>query len=247
MSTPLPDSACCATCGYSLCGLADQRCPECGRPFDSACPDSYRDDTRTVDLYPPRPLSPVSELWLCVIGVYTLAVVCIRATPFGAVPNAEFAEAIPCASSFGLIVFADYLVRRLRLTALLCRDDYSGLLEAFFAKWRNWRINQFLVVVLAVTILWPWPAALRFYVSWPFLERRANQYDSGLSVGSRSEWVGLYRVEHIWGRGQGFVFLQELWSGGDRLGVIRERGSGYPPPNCARRIWVAPGWYLARW
>ena len=32
----------CLGCDYSLRGLIDPRCPECGRPFDPADPDSFR-------------------------------------------------------------------------------------------------------------------------------------------------------------------------------------------------------------
>lgn len=36
----VPEEAKCWGCGYALRGLADFRCPECGRPFDPASPDS---------------------------------------------------------------------------------------------------------------------------------------------------------------------------------------------------------------
>lgn len=44
MSEPqpkLPDTACCTQCGYLLRGLPENRCPECGRPFDPQDPWSY--------------------------------------------------------------------------------------------------------------------------------------------------------------------------------------------------------------
>ena len=37
----VPTSAICATCKYSLRGLSNNRCPECGNPFDPDDPRSY--------------------------------------------------------------------------------------------------------------------------------------------------------------------------------------------------------------
>lgn len=36
------DNACCSTCGYSLRGLHDERCPECGTVFDLAALHAHR-------------------------------------------------------------------------------------------------------------------------------------------------------------------------------------------------------------
>jgi len=37
----------CCRCSYPLCGLTQNRCPECGAPFDPRRPDSYRGRPRT--------------------------------------------------------------------------------------------------------------------------------------------------------------------------------------------------------
>lgn len=37
----MSDDSNCLTCGYSLRGLADPRCPECGRAFDLADPNTF--------------------------------------------------------------------------------------------------------------------------------------------------------------------------------------------------------------
>jgi hypothetical protein len=38
---PSPDNRFCLDCGYSLRGLLDPRCPECGRVFDPADPKTW--------------------------------------------------------------------------------------------------------------------------------------------------------------------------------------------------------------
>lgn len=42
MSTPLPDNARCLHCNYLLRGLPENKCPECGHPFDPANPATMR-------------------------------------------------------------------------------------------------------------------------------------------------------------------------------------------------------------
>ena len=41
MPTRIPDSAVCLDCGYLLRGLPEEKCPECGRPFDADDPNTY--------------------------------------------------------------------------------------------------------------------------------------------------------------------------------------------------------------
>src|SRR4051794_26855319 len=54
----------CLGCNYPLRGLADPRCPECGRAFDPA-------DPRTMN--PGRPLGPVARQLLRPIGRWVVA------------------------------------------------------------------------------------------------------------------------------------------------------------------------------
>lgn len=54
MSDPgsIPEGARCRDCGYSLCGLADSRCPECGTAVDPADPATFavpEDSENTID------------------------------------------------------------------------------------------------------------------------------------------------------------------------------------------------------
>jgi rubredoxin len=56
----LPDERFCPRCGYYLHGLAENRCPECGRTFD---PNELTP--------PPRPITEQRTfITLCTIGLY---------------------------------------------------------------------------------------------------------------------------------------------------------------------------------
>ena len=44
----------CHRCGYALDGLAQNRCPECGRPFYPELPNTYRSTPRPRILPTPR-------------------------------------------------------------------------------------------------------------------------------------------------------------------------------------------------
>ena|GEM_PF-1851857 len=75
--SPVPEetTAYCLECGYVLRGLPDQRCPECGRDFDPAQPDTYTTTprpTRTVPfglalavaVYPVVPIGLILATWV---------------------------------------------------------------------------------------------------------------------------------------------------------------------------------------
>jgi ribosomal protein L37E len=57
----------CRTCGYVLLGLRENRCPECGRPFDP-------DDVRSFRRYPKEPDKRVLVFVYCWLGAGAAAI-----------------------------------------------------------------------------------------------------------------------------------------------------------------------------
>lgn len=57
MST-LPDTAVCLHCGYSLRGLPENVCPECGKAFDPAEPTTWRDTSQPEPSFLQTDISP---------------------------------------------------------------------------------------------------------------------------------------------------------------------------------------------
>jgi hypothetical protein len=59
----IPDDASCVGCGYPLRGLADLRCPECGRQFDPADAMTTVGRLNWLARWSLRPPGPVLYSW----------------------------------------------------------------------------------------------------------------------------------------------------------------------------------------
>jgi hypothetical protein len=107
---------------------------------------------------------------------------------------------------------------------------------------RRWRTYFLLAGLLCSMALFPWPAFVRFYVSWPALAARVDAFQARGESWTGAEWVGLVRVHSIWWSGSGFVFVETDW-GGANYGYVRV----YPPGRFEGDGWqVAPIWYIGR-
>jgi hypothetical protein len=247
----IPDTAKCRCCGYLLRGLSRPVCPECGTIFDPARPDTYHDPTRLRR----RELPPnVSEAYLILLGFFAITVVCGRATWQGVFffhhqvySDDPDLACTPFRLLLAMAPLIDFLRRRIPLA--MRRADGSPANDDVTRYAARCRLLGIFVILLYSALLYPWPGALRFYASWPWLSARADAYllDPGLAPGPQS--VGLWRVQRMWGRGQGFVWFQLAGDSANRYGIARyavppdDVQSGYHRP----RTWLAPGWYFERW
>jgi hypothetical protein len=69
MPLSLPESATCLNCGYSLRGLTEPRCPECGVPFRPESPSTFRWGP------PSAPWYARSRVYLAIVTAVTVVAV----------------------------------------------------------------------------------------------------------------------------------------------------------------------------
>lgn len=252
MAVTVPDTARCLSCGYLLRGLPEPVCPECGTRFDPENPETYSDPARRGRTL--KPLKPPTLSYLVLVGAAAAALIAYRSTAPGFYAWSEIAALRESMLILLLVLSIAFVpahwVLRLADIRRRRRTGSPALLAAFDAhRWR-WRLLTVLVLIYCATLVYPWPAVIRFWASWPALSRAADQYlvDPTFDTGPRQ--IGLYDVEYIRGRGQDFVCFQiGNRCSGARYGVVRYD----MPPDAIRtslrgpRRWIAPGWYFQTW
>ena len=187
MTQRIPDTARCHNCRYLLRGLPNPVCPECGQPFNPEDPDSYYDPARPrrsiihklIERFTPDgPHSAGDMSW---IALLTIAVILTNLSIWSVFNILPRIGTVPCCLIFGLpivyvllagVIFD--LVWRWRILARARRARNARILQNFEQGRERWRLAIVCVVVSCVTIVYPWPAYLRFYASWPSLQREAR-------------------------------------------------------------------------
>lgn len=251
MAVNVPDTARCRVCDYLLRGLPGPVCPECGTHFDPNDPATFRDPARPKERRVPKPLEPPSVFYLSVLGCLIAGLMLWRGTVVGAIDWYTAMDEEGGCWVYLLVAapLMDYVRRWVRVRdrrAMVIPD----LLEELDRHIGRWRALTVLVVLLVVLMVWPLSAALRFYASWPALDAAANKYLVNPSAPTGRQWIGLFHVEQIWGRGQGFVWFEVQHNGaGDRYGIARYE---IPPWQAdsgrgRSRISLGAGWYIERW
>ena len=102
-------------------------------------------------------------------------------------------------------------------------------------------------------MLYPRPVYLRFYTSRAALrdEAHACLQGTGNWVGWRN--IGLYEVEYLHGKHQGFVFFQTEHGFSETRYEFAYRPNGPPPwtfrfgGHTIHWRWIAPNWYMEAW
>lgn len=257
MSKSLPESARCLHCDYPLRGLREARCPECGQAFDendptSFCDPAHPDRTRGARLRP----TPVAWLVLvagtCIVLAIGLALPDVFPELALATARTGWISGLPDSSGYVVawiaFILGDYVLRVVRLRHLR-QSGKPHLLAEFNAHAHRWRTHSTLVLLLILTIAYPWPTAARFILSWPILKNTADQYVAGAPPIRQPTWIGLWYCDYVWGRGQDFVWFRFWRDEGHRYGLVRYDVAPQlvQTPQVRPRIWLAPGWYFERW
>jgi len=262
MTVKVPDTAQCHNCRYLLRGLPNPICPECGQPFDPEDPESYHDParpkrsrTRRVirHLMPREPHSASDLSWVILL---TVAVIAANASIRGVFRLQPDIGDLACCVALGFPILNVFIAAltfdlawRWHVRTRARRERDEQVLEKFECGRRRWRVAIACIVVSWMTILYPWPACVGFYASWPSFDREARALLAGEE--KRAAWrrVGLYDVENVYGPHKGIVFFQVGHSGDMRYGFAF-RPDGPRPWNDRyghhriRWRWVLPGWYM---
>ncbi len=195
LASSLPDTAVCLHCGYSLRGLPDNVCPECGRAFDPAEPRSYWDSTwpRTVRLW--RHWAGPLPAWHPVLTV-VFTLVFVDGLSFFWLPDAEVAEAETIvAGAFLAGLLLSYCLRRHSRIACFANRYLAALVDE--VTWRHRVLHICAYVGIACLGLSPVLGPVRVLVSLPFMEYKARQINNVMQADNHCQLVGLLLVRRI--------------------------------------------------
>jgi hypothetical protein len=205
----------CWDCNYSLQGLAEPRCPECGRPFDLANPGSFNQG---------KALGPVARRLLRSAPWYgwLIRTYCCIAIVIAAILPMDRWTAVRCFFVFWILLGIPYFVRRiLRLAAIRQHDQPAASSRVDDAMTR--RVGRW-TLWTALALFAQLPLYLAFAVSAPPLQNLAEQrYEkmpfpavNGMPLARRQ--YGLFRVARVWVEPSG-VDLRLWWNGYDAPGL----------------------------
>lgn len=232
----------CARCGYSLRGLPEPRCPECGRPFDPSSRETFLTGRQRWLLGPTarRLLAPPTYRLHIACALASLMVLYGYSVPGLILPVAH------AGFSCWLIVMAVW-AGRLSLSIgieLLYRPPFS----CSRISWR-WFAAPLLVLFTALLCICRVPTYVVFAASKPSLDALAAEaVSTPFSQPLTQTWVGVYPVKRI-----------RRINGGVRIGIRGSYGLGggfawFPqgPPVTREyiytRIWDAwYAWYDSGW
>lgn len=207
MNASLPETAVCLNCGYALRGLPNPVCPECGRGFDPANPDTYRDRARprwsTRFARPPR-------LWEIVLVVIPTLSLLDSISLGGASTELPGAGQVLTACAFLSMLATPFLLPALvalywiRLLSVRHVSDASKSLPKPARSGRRWRwfVLPACAALLISALIWPWPAGLRFAPSKAAFNRATRKIAETGTIPAGNRWIGLYQVESVETDGQ---------------------------------------------
>ena len=198
----------CLECNYSLRGLPDQRCPECGRTFDPG-------DPRTMNMG--RPIGRGLRCCLRPVGRVHLGLTILSALLLlaGASSPAGYFLVLS-AGMVGFLLLGSWWFFRLAVaTAVAGFYRQPGPHRATHPSWWLWAPSVALGTVLLLML--DVPAEATFRLSRPAMDRLARDV---LATPARTEpdrWIGLYPARNIRVSDAGFQFEMRYgfldWSG----------------------------------
>lgn len=227
-----PVTSWCLECDYSLAGLTENRCPECGRVFDPADPDTMRTAQTPGKIarwlmQPPKWPSHVAA------GVAAVVLLASTMAPGGYTPLTSISVAV------WLVLLPGWLLRVIAATFILIlyrRRDRPTLSDRI-----RWLVVPavFLVSLGLVTTHIPLRGA--FIISRPFMNSLAQSVMGNQSQAHSPQWVGVYHATDIestpWGMmftvsgnghsSSGFAFIRTMPSDGLPQSKMKSLGRGW--------------------
>ena len=184
----IPESARCWGCGYSLRGLGENRCPECGRGFEPRDRRSFRyDGSRRwwVDWLTSPPM--LFMIWLQVF--WALASMVALSVP-GEVGERTI-RLLLAGFAMGLV----WLIRA--LVALLVYARWHAIVQPAPGRLRRWAVFPIIVCVCWVMLYAAVPIRVRFLASLPWLNEAATATDMETLTWAKTKWVGLFPIDKV--------------------------------------------------
>lgn len=201
MPTLIPDTAVCLGCGYSLRGLPEAICPECGRAFNPDDPTTYRD----------KPAVPMWRRWATPPGIWhtfgVLAVTLLALDGLSRPTGALFGLSgfPPCCVMFtaGPLLMAIYGVRAVATYLDRLRAEHDRAEQSRTKTWR-WLVTPVCLGLVISAFVGNWPLHLRFAASQAALEAEAKRLlartpaNANLVRDTRYDrFIGLYLVDFV--------------------------------------------------
>ena len=183
----IPESARCWGCGYSLRGLGENRCPECGRGFEPADAESYRHaGTRPwwVDSLARPPVLFV--IWVQV--AWALGMMVAFSVPGGNFPGDALLLLLGCVLGIWWVVRA--------LLALAVFVSFRAEMRGRWRHVRRWAALPVITCVTAMLLYFQVPLLARFLVSLPSLNAVVRASDLEPKQW-KERWVGLVPVSSV--------------------------------------------------
>lgn len=187
----VPEDAKCWECGYSLRGLVENVCPECGSPFDPNRSLSYEVPSRTSDEV--RSGKPPGLFHILICAGATI----ILLSDFS-IPGTSQSFWLSGGACFAVFLLAvDWMLRLITRRRLLVQPlKYDR---------RNWIWIPLLVAILLSSFWYPWPAYVRFQLSKHDFEQLVT--DPALLPSTTPQMIGAYRVRAVRCEDDGCVYL----------------------------------------
>lgn len=191
-----PEDAKCRQCGYRLCGLPRNVCPECGLPFDPDKPITYHSPSLPNWLrqygHPPR------KLYTWIFLVYVMVALLDFSSPGPS--KFIFCIWLPTSVLWALFHTLDWL---LRLIARLIALRMPGAPPA--RPVRCWLWTPIILAILLSFFFYPWPAYLRFQLSRGAFEATIENLPASLTW--IPENIGLYKVREVSNESNDCIFF----------------------------------------
>jgi hypothetical protein len=209
----------CRVCKHSLRGLVSHKCPECGRPFDPGDPrtTSPFQHSEFVEL-----IAVTSRFLLVTTVLLSICSFIVSATAYTIEPfMGPFLlwlfgiPWIPVSLVLVIVAFRPWarMGRRMRMCAVVCPILYVAV------------------------VLTDWPLRLNLLVHKPWLERLADQVQSGSTIGAAGR-VGLFRYRQVRLIPEGNVGLQLSGGAGGGTYLVRVAPT-------ATRVWYNTNWEIS--